>query len=144
MFNALLLALTTSVQHLPTTVVRAPDATLTLQVARTEEQREFGLMNVSYLLPHTGMVFVFDRDQPVEFWMKDTIVPLDMVFVAPSGVVRTVFEDVPSTQPDTPDDKIPRRDGEAKFVLELPAFEAKKDGIETGVRLSGLAGLKTQ
>jgi uncharacterized protein len=122
--------------------VHAPKALLTLEVARTEAEREHGLMNRTSLAPHTGMVFVFDQDAPVEFWMKNTLIPLDMVFVGADGVVRDVAVNVPVVPSDTPDDKIPRRDGTALFVLELPAKEAAKDGIVTGTHLQDLRKLE--
>ncbi|MDE2483495.1 MAG: DUF192 domain-containing protein [bacterium] len=125
-------------QQLPTVSVHAPNATLTLQVAQTDAERELGLMSVTALAPHTGMLFVFDADQGVEFWMKDTLVPLDMVFVAPDGRVRQVAANVPVVAPDTPDDAIPRRMGTAKYVIELAAGEAVKDGIHVGTVLTGL------
>ena len=125
-------------QHLPTISVRAPKARLVLQVAKTEEQRELGLMSVTKLAPHTGMVFVFDRDGPVEFWMKDTLIPLDMVFVGADGRVRNVAADVPVVPLDTPDNAIPRRAGSGKYVIELAAGEAAHDGIAAGTLLSGL------
>jgi uncharacterized protein len=132
---ALIAQATPAPQHLPVIAVHAPQATLTLQVAKTEQQRETGLMSVTYLPAHTGMVFVFDQDGPVEFWMKDTLVPLDMVFVGNDGVVRSVAADVPVVPEDTPDDAIPRRGGTAKYVIELPSGEAQKDGIKSGVTL---------
>lgn len=133
---ALLVAVATpSPQHLSTIAVQAPRATLTLQVAKTEDQRELGLMSVMSLPKHTGMVFVFDQDAPVEFWMKNTFIPLDMVFVGADGAVRAVAANVPSTTADTPDEKIPRRSATAKYVIELPAGEAAKDGIASGVHL---------
>lgn len=122
-------------QHLQTITVHAPRATLTLQVAKTAEERERGLMSVTRLPSHTGMLFVFDQDTGVEFWMKNTLVPLDMVFVGRDGVVRLVAANVPSTKPDTPDDKIPRRYGNAQYVIELPAGESERDGITGGVHL---------
>jgi uncharacterized membrane protein/uncharacterized membrane protein (UPF0127 family) len=125
-------------QELPTITVHAPKASLTLQVATTEDERETGLMSVTRLPAHTGMVFVFDQDAPVMFWMKDTLVPLDMVFIAADGTVRSVAANVPVVPEDTPDDKIPTRPGTAKYVVELPAGEAQKDGIVTGLRLSEL------
>ena len=128
-------------QHLATIVVHAPKATLTLQVATTEDQRETGLMSVTHLPAHTGMVFVFDEDAPVTFWMKDTLVPLDMIFVAADGTVRSVAANVPVVPEDTPDNKIPTRPGVAKFVIELAAGEAAHDGITTGVQLSELRAL---
>ena len=129
-------------QRLPTIAVQAPRAKLILQVAKTEEQRELGLMSVTLLPVHTGMVFVFDEDAPVAFWMKDTLIPLDMIFVAADGTVRSVAADVPVVPETTPDDRIPRRSGTAKYVIELPANEAAKDGITVGIKLDGLAVLR--
>ncbi len=120
---------------LPVVVVHAPHADLTLEVARTEAQREYGLMNRKRIAPHTGMVFVFDGDAPVAFWMKDTLVPLDMAFVAGDGTVRKVFADVAVVSPSLADADIPREASVAKYVIELPADEAAKDGIAPGVRL---------
>jgi uncharacterized membrane protein (UPF0127 family) len=122
-------------------VLHAPNAVLNLEIARTEEQREHGLMDRTSLPPHTGMVFVFEQDQPVEFWMKNTLIPLDMVFVAADGTVRSVAENVPAVTTNTPDEKIPRRDGNAQFVIELPAKEAAADGIKTGTHLNELRAL---
>lgn len=141
MFSVLFAAALT-VQHLPTVTVHAPKATLTLQVAKSEDERELGLMNVTKLPPHTGMLFVFDRDAPVEFWMKSTLVPLDMVFLGPDGTVRTVAANVPSTTVETPDAQIPRREGQAMYVIELPAGEAEKDGITGSVVLPDVASVK--
>ena len=101
----------------------------------TELQRERGLMGVTKLAEHTGMLFVFNADVPIEFWMKDTLIPLDMIFIGKNGVVRTVFANVPVVPVDTADDRIPRRDGIAKYVLELPAGEAARDGFTRGVRI---------
>ena len=127
---ALLLALT-----LPTVVVHAPKAQLALEVARTDAQRERGLMDRTSVAPHTGMIFVFDRDQPVDFWMKNTLVPLDMIFVAAGGTVRRVFADVPVVAPSLPDAQIPRESAQAKYVIELAAGEAARDGIVAGTKL---------
>jgi uncharacterized protein len=146
MISALSLAVATALpaaQHLPNITVQAPKATLTLQIAKTEAQRELGLMSVTKLPAHTGMVFVFDRDDLVEFWMKDTLVPLDMVWVGDDGVVREVAQDVPVVSLAMPDDQIPRRAGRGKFVIELPAFEASSDGIVKGVHLKELLTLHT-
>jgi uncharacterized protein len=140
-FAAVLAQATPAAQHLPTIRVHAPRALLTLQVATTEQERETGLMSVTKLPAHTGMVFVFEEDGPVTFWMKDTLVPLDMVFVAADGTVRSVAANVPVVSESTPNDKIPTRPGVAKYVIELPAGEARQDGIAPHVKLSEVAGL---
>jgi uncharacterized protein len=126
---------------LPAITVHAPRTDLTLEVARTESQRERGLMDRASVPPQTGMIFVFDRDGRVDFWMKETLVPLDMIFVGADGTVRRVYANVPVVDPSLPDDRIPREGGDAKYVIELRAGEAASDGIEQGVKLdlSGVA-----
>ena len=130
MFNVIVLA-----AALATIVVHAPKADLTLETARTEPAREQGLMDRAVLAPHTGMLFVFERDERVDFWMKDTLVPLDMIFIAGDGTVRRVFSNVPVVAPTLPDEQIPREGAPAKYVIELPATEASADGIVEGVKL---------
>ncbi len=120
---------------LATVVVHAPKADLTLEVARTETQLEHGLMDRRSLPVHTGMIFVFNRDDTVDFWMKDTLVPLDMVFVGADGTVRRVYDNVPVVSPKLTDDRIPREEARARYVIELPAGEASRDGIAAGTKL---------
>lgn len=115
--------------------LNAPKAALCVRVARTEEQRERGLMFVTHLPQHTGMIFVFGKDAPVAFWMKDTLIPLDMVFVSADGTVRRVFARVPVVPRTLPDSEIPLEQAEAKYVIELPAGEAAKDGLQPGARV---------
>lgn len=135
--TALLLALAMpAAQHLPTVAVRTPNATLTLQVAKTDRQREVGLMNVRSLPAHGGMIFVFPGDGPVAFWMKDTLIPLDMVFVAPDGTVRSIAPRVPIVPLTMPDENIPMERGNAKYVIEVASGEAEADGIVVGTHLA--------
>jgi uncharacterized membrane protein (UPF0127 family) len=121
--------------HRATIVVHAPKADLALEVARTEAQREFGLMNRTSLAPHGGMIFVFASDGPIEFWMKDTLIPLDMVFVGADGTVRKIFRNVPVLAPQTPDNKIPLESGNAKYVIELAGGDASNEGLVEGTKL---------
>lgn len=125
-------------QSLPVMTLRAPHAQLRVQIAKTEAQRERGLMSVRHLRAHTGMLFIFDADAPVAFWMKDTLIPLDMVFLASDGTVRKVFARVPVVSPQLPDADIPLEQGSAKFVIELPSGEAAQDGLRPGARVAGL------
>lgn len=125
----------TCIAPLPLVTLVAPKSRIAVEVASTERERENGLMNRHSMPQHHGMVFVFENDSPVEFWMKNTLIPLDMVFIGKDGVVRRVEANVPVVAPDTPDDVIPRRSGTAKYVVELNAGEAARDGIEPGVKL---------
>ncbi len=137
---ALVLAVVTATlpppQHLPTISVKTLHATLTLQVARTDREREIGLMNVTSLPDHTGMIFVFPQDGPVTFWMKDTLIPLDMVFVAKDGTVRDIDVRVPTVPLTMPNENIPMEQGNAKFVIELASGEAEAAGIFVGTKLA--------
>jgi uncharacterized protein len=123
---------------LPYIALQAPRAQVRVQVATTEEQREKGLMGVTHLPAHTGMLFIFDRDGPVAFWMKNTLIPLDMVFVGQDGIVRQVYANVPVVARTLPDSQIPVEQGTAKYVIELPAGEAAKDGLREGARVQHL------
>ncbi len=116
--------------------VTAPKATLALRVANTWPTKEYGLMCVTALAPNTGMVFVFSGgDRRQSFWMKNTLIPLDMVFVRANGRVDSVAANVPATTPDTADLDIPWRYGTGSYVIELAAGEAARAGIVRGTRL---------
>jgi uncharacterized membrane protein (UPF0127 family) len=95
-------------------------------------------MGVTHLPRHAGMLFIFERDAPVAFWMKDTLIPLDMVFVGADGRVRKVYPNVPVVPRALPDSQIPLEQGTAKYVIELPANEAAQDGLVEGVRVAAL------
>jgi len=116
--------------------VRAPAELLNLRIADTPSKREYGLMCVRSLPPRTGMIFVFsDGDNYRDFWMKNTLIALDMVFVLKSGKVNDVSANVPSTTVETPDEKIPHRSSTGTYVIELAAGEAARAGIKPGVLL---------
>ncbi|HEV3089097.1 MAG TPA: DUF192 domain-containing protein [Candidatus Elarobacter sp.] len=117
--------------------VRAPHEVLHLAVALTNAQREHGLMNVSFVPPGQGMLFAFPfAERHMEFWMKDTITPLDMVFVKADGTISEIAVDVPASTPKTPDAKIARRQGVGRFVIELGAGEAARAGLLPGMQLA--------
>ena len=61
--------------------------TFQVEIANNDASRERGLMDRRYMAADHGMLFEFDRDAPVSFWMKNTYIPLDMIFIAGSGVV---------------------------------------------------------
>ena len=116
--------------------VRTSRTTLWLAVAATEALRAHGLMGVPFVPAGQGMLFAFDGgDQTRSFWMKNTIVSLDMIFVNADGIVTSVAADVPATAPGTPDDKLAKREGVGRYVIELAAGEAHRLGLAPGVRV---------
>ena len=60
----------------------------TVEVARTEPQQAQGLMNRRALAPDAGMLFPFDPPRPASFWMRNTLIPLDLIFIRPDGTHR--------------------------------------------------------
>jgi uncharacterized membrane protein (UPF0127 family) len=116
--------------------VRAPAAVLDLRVAETYAAREYGLMCVRSMPATAGMIFAFSGgDSRQAFWMKNTLIPLDMVFVLRNGRVNNVDANVPATAVGTPDERLPDYDGTGSYVIELNAGEAARAGIVPGTHL---------
>lgn len=126
---ALMLALARAI------TVQAPNEKLTLEVADTSATREYGLMFRTQLAPHAGMIFVFSSDERQGFWMKNTLIPLDMLFVRANGTIDSIAADVPAQSAQTPGEEI-RREGYGKYVVELAAGEAKRAGLHPGLKLT--------
>lgn len=124
-----------SATPLPVVSVTGTVKPLTLAVAADPRSRELGLMCVTALKPGTGMVFVFPTDSEQEFWMKNTVTPLDMLWIASDGTVRDVFPDVPAATLDMPDDQVARRHGRGRYVIELRSGEAAAAHITPGTHL---------
>jgi len=108
-------------------------ASFTVELARSEQEKEQGLMFRSSLPASAGMLFVFDGERPRSFWMKNTKISLDMIYVAKNLSVVEVKENVPSCVKDPCQvyESVP-----AMFVLEVNAGEAKKSGIDVGSKMS--------
>ena len=135
MLSACIGATSAAAAALPVITVQAPTAVLKLEVAQAEADRMRGLMGRRSLAEHQGMIFVFGSDADQHFWMKDTLIPLDMVFVSAKGKVTSISDHVPAVTAGESDTDVPRRAGSGRFVLELPAGEALRDGLKAGVEL---------
>lgn len=110
-------------------------ANVTLEVADSSEERAQGLMFRESLPENHGMVFVYENAEPRSFWMKNTLIPLDMIFVAENGTVVDVEHAVP--QPNASDEELEtyRSDAPAKYVIELERGFANRTGIEPGAEV---------
>lgn len=98
-----------------------------VEVVDTPESRAKGLMYVTELADDAGMLFDFKEERPVSFWMRNTFIPLDMIFVGTDGVVRNVHA---NARPHDPTG-IPS-DGPVQFVLEIPGGRAAEIGLQAG------------
>ena len=101
-----------------------------VEVADTPETRARGLMFRRSLALDRGMVFVFPVDDVHTFYMKNTYVPLDMIFVGSDGIVVGVVE---NARPLTLESR--RVERPSRYVVELPAFTARNRGIAQGDQL---------
>jgi len=120
----------TALEPLTITTATGPHV-FSVEVMRTDEQRARGLMFRRYLPPNRGMLFDFKEEQPVMMWMKNTYLPLDMVFIARNGTVINVAE---NTEPMS-ERTIPSA-GPAYAVLEVNAGTAKRIGLKKGDKVS--------
>jgi hypothetical protein len=98
----------------------------TVDVAATGEQQEIGLMFVRHLAPDRGMIFPYDPPQPVAFWMHNTLIPLDMVFIRADGTIARIATAKPLD--DTP---VPSLEP-IVAVLEIAGGRAAQLGIVPG------------
>ncbi|WP_085796384.1 DUF192 domain-containing protein [Falsiruegeria litorea] len=101
-----------------------------IELAQTPEERSRGLMFREHLPARAGMLFVFEHPQRVAFWMKNTLIPLDMIFVDRTGTVTHVHQGA------IPGDETPIPGGDQVYsVLEINAGLAARYGISNGTVL---------
>jgi len=101
-----------------------------VEVADTEASRELGLMYRRQIEAGTGMLFDMGVTRDVAFWMHETYVPLDIIFITQAGKVASIIHDA---RPQS-DDHLPSG-SPVRFVLELPSPEAKRIGLAVGDRV---------
>jgi uncharacterized protein len=101
-----------------------------VEMATTEQEKETGLMYRKELPDGKGMLFDFSPEQQVSMWMKNTYIPLDMIFIGADGRILRIAE---NTEPLST--RIIPSGGPAKGVLEVIAGTAKKYGIAPGDRV---------
>ena len=101
-------------------------AGITAEIATTPAQREQGLMHRRYLLDNYGMLFVWPWEQEVSMWMKNTYIPLDILFIRDSKVVHIVTNTVPHSLTLIPSQQVVDR------ALELNAGTVARLGLRVG------------
>jgi uncharacterized protein len=130
MASALALSATFTTEPL---VIRKADgttATFTVELATSADQRAQGLMNRREMANDHGMLFDFGLTRRVAMWMKNTYLPLDMLFIRQDGTIARVATDTVPQSETIIDSREP-----VHFVLELNAGTAKKLGIAPGDRV---------
>jgi uncharacterized membrane protein (UPF0127 family) len=101
----------------------------TVDVAATPEQQQRGLMFVRSLAPNRGMIFPYDPPQAVAFWMKHTLIPLDMIFIRADGTIARIATAKPLDETSVPS-------GEPVVaVLEIRGGRSAELGVREGDRV---------
>lgn len=102
---------------------------INIEVAETQNQRAEGLMNRNEL--NGGMLFIFTEQQPVSFWMKNTLIPLDMIFISKNYLITDIQQAEPCKK-----DPCPTYSSTAMYVLEVNEDFCKNNDIKIGDRVS--------
>ncbi|MDP2332775.1 MAG: DUF192 domain-containing protein [Reyranella sp.] len=98
-----------------------------VDMATNDAERSHGLMFRKSLGPYEGMLFDFHQEQPVSFWMKNTLIPLDMIFIAADGTIRHIHSNAVPLSTDAIPSQFPVRG-----VLEINGGSAKLLGLKPG------------
>jgi uncharacterized membrane protein (UPF0127 family) len=105
-------------------------AHFTVEVAADQAAREKGLMFREHMASSAGMIFVYQAPIHARFWMKNTLIPLDMIFADETGLVTVVHSDA------IPQDLTPIDGGEGvMYVIEINGGLAKRIGIAAGAEM---------
>jgi uncharacterized protein len=108
---------------------------INLEVARTPEEQSIGLMNRTDLARDQGMLFVFSPPRPVRFWMKNTLIPLDMVFMS-NGLVKYIGAQILPCKEDPCKNYGPEPKTDVDAVIELRGGRAAELRLKVGDRLA--------
>lgn len=121
--------------RLPIRKLTFPDApataTLDVELATTAEQQQRGLMYRTHMPEDAGMLFVFGAPEIHTFWMRDTCISLDMMFITDDGVVAGIVESAPTLDDDAQSIPCP-----VSYVLEVNAGWSRRHGVAPGQRVN--------
>jgi uncharacterized membrane protein (UPF0127 family) len=98
-----------------------------VELARTDSERERGLMYRKFVETDAGMLFLFPRPAPLSFWMRNTLIPLDMIFIDQSRHILGIVE---NAEPKT--ETARHVDGDSQYVLEIAGGLSHRWGVHAG------------
>ena len=109
-------------------------AVFSVDIASTAEEKRLGLSGREGLAPNSGMLFLYETGRPYQFWMKDMLFAIDIVWIAPDCTVGDITHDLQPPRAGAPDSEVPRASPsvEAAHVLEIEAGASRELGIEIG------------
>ena len=113
----------------------SPRSWAVLEVANNETEKEEGLMNRTELGKHEGMLFNYSRENIRGFWMKNTLIPLDMIFIDSDKEVINVETAYPEPNTSEENLEIYRSAKPAQYVIEVNAGFAENHSIKKGTKV---------
>ncbi len=127
-------------------VVSIGDATYSVDLAISPEERQQGLSGREHMAPGEGMLFVFEEERQLNFWMKEMHFPLDIIWIDAQCRLVEVAANVPTPPPNADNAEIPRvqSPSPARYVLELNAGEAAHNGLQPGDPVQFLGAIAGQ
>jgi len=108
----------------------------TLELAKNREQHMIGLMFRKQLNKNGGMIFIFDIDADRSFWMKNTYIPLDIIFVGEDKRIRKIYANVPAYREGMKESDIPVVSAQSRYVIELSSGMAENSKLKEGDKLN--------
>lgn len=116
-------------------VILPDGSAIQVELAQTQEETERGLMYRESLGEKEGMLFIFPQNDIRLFWMKNTLIDLDMIFIDSTGKITNIADKVPHSYIDAPEEEIATAGGFGKYVLEVNAGFAIKHNLHQGDKL---------
>lgn len=124
------------------TTLTFPDGEkIRVDLVDTPATREIGLMCVTKMPRTYGMMFVFSQEMYLNFWMKNTLVSLDILWLDAGKKITVIHERLKKSTVDTPDEQVATAGGRGQFVLELAAGEASRRKLKVGDTLAFAAAI---
>ena len=116
--------------RLKTVEIAVGSALLKAEVARKPEERERGLMFRKSLAEGEGMLFVFEADQVLRFWMKNTSLPLSIAYLSSDGTIREIHDLEPESLASVDSER------SVRYALEVPRGWFDRAGLKVGDRFA--------
>jgi uncharacterized membrane protein (UPF0127 family) len=117
---------------LPTVTLTIKGQKVTAEVAAKPDERSTGLMHRFSLRPDSGMLFVFERAEPLGFWMKNTYIPLSIAFIDADGIILNIEDMAPQTE------NTHWSRGPSLYALEMRKGWFAEKGIRPGDKVEGI------
>jgi|SRR5574344_205537 uncharacterized protein len=103
--------------------------TIVAEIAKTQEERNFGYMKRKVINDGNGMIFVFEKDQILSFWMKDTPHPLSIAYIDHNGIIRDIFDMKPYSLSSIVSNS------SVRYAIEVPQGWYERNNIKIGDKI---------